>query len=221
MGLRARSVVFWPGITMDVERRRQSCSDCVKNAPFQPSLQTRPLTPPSTPFEQTYANFFDNVGQHYLVVGCLISCLRNYFSRFGVVADCDVKKTIFLRAVTSWQQTSWQQSSKQLWSVDRAYSSRLNGRWGDVKKTIFLRAVTSWQQTSWQQSSEQASWQQSSEQLRSVDRAYSSRLEVQQMRWRKENDILTCSDELTASELTAIIDSSRRVDVVRTVDTCR
>ena len=103
MGLRARSIVFWPGITMDIKRRRQSCSDCVKNAPSQPSLQTPPSTPPAIPFEETYADFFDCVDQHYLVVGDklsswsevpkgsqqtgsndLISCLRNYFSRFGV-----------------------------------------------------------------------------------------------------------------------------------------
>jgi len=60
------------------------------------------------PFEQTYADYFDCAGQHYLVVGdklswwnevfqfqapkgspqagsnCLISCLHNYLSRFGV-----------------------------------------------------------------------------------------------------------------------------------------
>jgi len=106
MGLRARSIIFWPGMTKDIERRRQSCSDCTKNAPSQSSLPTPPAIPPSTPFEQTYADYFDCAGQHYLVVGdrlsgwCdvfqapkgspqagsngLISCLRNYFSRFGV-----------------------------------------------------------------------------------------------------------------------------------------
>ena len=68
MGLRARSIIFWPGITTDIERRRQSCSDCAKNAPSQPPLPTPPSTPPATPFEQAYDDFFDCVGQHYLVL---------------------------------------------------------------------------------------------------------------------------------------------------------
>ncbi|XP_066924129.1 uncharacterized protein [Clytia hemisphaerica] len=106
MGLRARSIVFWPGMTYDIEHRRQACQECIRNAPSQPSLPTSPASPPTTPFEQSYADFFDCVGQHYLVVGDrlsgwsdvfqapkgspqagsegLITCLRNYFARFGV-----------------------------------------------------------------------------------------------------------------------------------------
>ena len=38
MSLRARSIVFWPGMTNDIERRRLSCAECIKNAPSQPSL---------------------------------------------------------------------------------------------------------------------------------------------------------------------------------------
>ena len=106
MGLRARSTVFWPGMTYDTEQRRLSCQECIRNAPSQPSLPTQPGPPPTTPFELAYADFFDCVGQHYLVVGDrlsgwsdvfqapkgspqagsdgLITCLRNYFARFGV-----------------------------------------------------------------------------------------------------------------------------------------
>lgn len=106
MSLRARATVFWPGMTEDIEQRRQSCSDCIKNAPSQPRLPSEVSNPPATPFEQTYADYFECVGQHYLVVGDrlsgwtdvfrspkgspqagsegLICCLRNYFARFGV-----------------------------------------------------------------------------------------------------------------------------------------
>ena len=106
MSLRARSIKFWPGMTNDIERRRLSCAECIKNAPSQPSLPTPTASPPTTPFEQTYADFFDCARQHYLVVGDrlsgwsdvfqapkgspqagsegLVTCLRNYFSRFGV-----------------------------------------------------------------------------------------------------------------------------------------
>jgi len=100
MGLRAWSIIFWQGMTNDIERRQQSCSS--------------PSIPPSTLFEQTYANYFDCAGQHYLVVGdrlsewsemfqapkgspqpesnVLISCLRNYSSRFGVPDELSSKR---------------------------------------------------------------------------------------------------------------------------------
>ena len=106
MGARARSIVFWPGMTDDMNRTRASCRECITNAPSQPSLPPTLSVPPSTPFEKIFADFFDCAGQHYLVIGdrlsgwCdvftlphgssqsgsagLISCLRNYFSRFGV-----------------------------------------------------------------------------------------------------------------------------------------
>ena len=106
MGLRARSIVFWPGMTADIENRRRSCLNCNKNAPSHPPLPASLSTPPTTPFEQTFADYFDCAGQHYLIVGdrlsgwCdvfqspkgtpqagsegLVTCLRNYFSRFGV-----------------------------------------------------------------------------------------------------------------------------------------
>lgn len=106
MGNRARSIIFWPGMTNDIETVRQRCTDCIKNAPSQATLPSAPASTPSTPFEMVYADYFDCAAQHYLVVGdrlsgwCdvfksphgspqagsagLITCLRNYFSRFGV-----------------------------------------------------------------------------------------------------------------------------------------
>ena len=106
MSLRARLIVFWPGMTNDIEQHRRSCMVCVKNAPSQPPVPTSPASPPATPFEQTFADFFECFGQHYLVIGDrlsgwsdvfqspkgtpqagsegLITCLRNFFSRFGV-----------------------------------------------------------------------------------------------------------------------------------------
>ena len=106
MGLRARLVVVWSGMTYDIERRRQSCLDYAKKTPSQLSLPTVPSTRPTTPLEQIYADFFDCTGQHYLVVGDklsgwsdifrslqgspqaesegLIHCLYNCFSCFGV-----------------------------------------------------------------------------------------------------------------------------------------
>ena len=106
MEVRARAIVFWPGITADIHAVRAACADCNKNAPSQPSMPATPSSPPSTPFESIYADFFDFAGRHYLAVGdrlsgwtevfaCpsgssqagaegLIGCLRKLFGTFGV-----------------------------------------------------------------------------------------------------------------------------------------
>ena len=61
MGLRARSIVFWPGITEDIEKVRANCRDCNRNAPSQAHVPSKHTNPPSTPFEQIYADFFSSV----------------------------------------------------------------------------------------------------------------------------------------------------------------
>lgn len=106
MELRAQSIVFWPGITNDIQKIRSKCRDCNRNAPSQAPLPSEPAIPPSTPFEQIFADFFDFGGHHYLIVGDrlsgwpeifstptgspqagargLMACLRKFFSTFGV-----------------------------------------------------------------------------------------------------------------------------------------
>ena len=106
MELRAQSIVFWPGMTKDIHQIRAKCTDCNTNAPSQAQLPSNPASPPSTPFEMIFADFFDFGGHHYLVVGDrlsgwpevystpagsahagargLITCLRSLFATFGV-----------------------------------------------------------------------------------------------------------------------------------------
>ena len=106
MQMRAQSIVFLPRMTRDIENKRKSCSDCNRNAPSQAILPTDPAQPPSSPFENIYADFFDFGGYHYLVAGDrlsgfseifqtpsgtpnsgsvgLIKCLRKWFGTFGV-----------------------------------------------------------------------------------------------------------------------------------------
>ena len=106
MQSRAQSIVFWPGMTLDIQDIRSRCRECNRNAPSQAPTLSEPATPPLTPFEQIFADFFEFAGHHYLVAGDrlsgwseifstpsgtawagargLIGCLRSMFSTFGV-----------------------------------------------------------------------------------------------------------------------------------------
>ena len=103
---RAQSVVYWPGITEDIQRARSSCRACCRNAPSQAALPAIPPECPETPFEAVFADFFEESGHHYLVAGDrlsgwvevysspvgsakagakgLIAQLRTMFTTFGV-----------------------------------------------------------------------------------------------------------------------------------------
>ena len=103
---RAQQIVFWPGITQDIESIRANCQSCNRNSPSQSSLPQEASDPPTNPFEKIFADFFQFAGNNFLVVGDrlsgwseifstpsgtsqagsrgLIKCLRDLFSRFGV-----------------------------------------------------------------------------------------------------------------------------------------
>ena len=106
MESRAQALVFWPGISYDIQRTREECYVCNKNAPTQAAQPTEYRNPPSAPFEQVFADFFLFAGHHYLVIGDrlsgwseiysapsgtayagakgLVQCLRLFFRTFGV-----------------------------------------------------------------------------------------------------------------------------------------
>ena len=73
MEQRARAIVYWPGISKDIRETREGCADCNRNAPSQAATPPLPSTPPLSPFEAVFANFFDYRGCHYLVVGDRLS----------------------------------------------------------------------------------------------------------------------------------------------------
>lgn len=81
---RSRTVVYWPGITEDIERTRNNCRICCKNAPSQASLPASTTEIPVTPFEAVFADFFVEKGYHYLVAGDRLSgWVEVYSSRVG------------------------------------------------------------------------------------------------------------------------------------------
>ena len=73
MEQRARAIVYWPGMSKDIQNIREGCADCNRNAPSQAATPPLPSTPPSTPFEAVFADFFDYGGHHYLVAGDRLS----------------------------------------------------------------------------------------------------------------------------------------------------
>ena len=103
---RARSIVFWPGMTNDIRAVREHFSACNRSAPSQAAMPANPSPVPSTPFESILADFFDFGGCNYLVAGDrlsgwveifkaphgtaqagaqgLIAALRALFATFGV-----------------------------------------------------------------------------------------------------------------------------------------
>ena len=80
MEQRARAIAYWPGMSKDIRNTRDSCTDCIRNAPSQAATPPIPSSPPSTPFEAVFADFFVHAGQHYLVVGDRLSGWTEVFS---------------------------------------------------------------------------------------------------------------------------------------------
>lgn len=73
MTARAKAVVFWPGITSQIQKTRDQCYSCNRNAPSHARMP--PIAPiiPSSPFEAVFADFFNFKGRHYIVLGDRLS----------------------------------------------------------------------------------------------------------------------------------------------------
>jgi hypothetical protein len=147
MELRAQAIVFWPGMSYDIQRVRQECHHCNRNAPSQAAMPTEPASVPLTPFEKIFADYFEFGGRHYLVVGDrlsgwsevyltpsgsehagskgLIKCLRSFFSTFGVPQEISSDGgPEFVADVTKKFFAQWDIHHR----VSAAYHPQSNGR---------------------------------------------------------------------------------------------
>ena len=134
-------------MTFDIQEIRSKCSECNRNAPSNAPTPSVPATPPLTPFEQIFADFFEFGGHHYLVVGdrlsgwseifstpsgssCsgahgLIKCLRSLFSVFGVPEELSSDGgPEFTSSVTKEFLTKWNVRHR----ISSAYHPQSNGQ---------------------------------------------------------------------------------------------
>ena len=164
MQLRAQSIVFWPGMSRDIAQKRATCDDCNRNAPSQPSVPSEPAIPPSVPFQQIVADFFDFGGHHYLVAADrlsafsevfytptgtsragargLIICLRKWFQTFGVPEQLSSDGGPEFTADTTQEfLRKWGVSHR----ISSAYHPQSNGRAEVAVKTVkrLMRSNTS------------------------------------------------------------------------------
>ena len=147
MESRARSIVFWPGMSQDIRNVREACQQCCRNAPSQAA--TPAVTPkvPSTPFECIVADYFESHGHNYLVVAdrlsgwveifesrsgsstssakVLIAHLRSFFRVFGVPEElASDGGPQFKAAVTEEFLAKWNIHHR----LSSAYFPQSNGR---------------------------------------------------------------------------------------------
>ena len=57
MHARTQQIVFWPGITQDIESIREKSRSFNQNFPSQPSLPQKLSDTPTSPFEKIFADF--------------------------------------------------------------------------------------------------------------------------------------------------------------------
>lgn len=65
---RARRLVFWPGMSSDIEQRARTCSVCRKYAYSQPSEPLLLQPTPDRPWHRVGIDLFTFAGDHYVVV---------------------------------------------------------------------------------------------------------------------------------------------------------
>ena len=67
---RAKEVLFWPGMSVDIEQMITNCSVCADYGKKQPSEPLKPTIPPSLPWKKIGTDLFEFRGEHYLISVC-------------------------------------------------------------------------------------------------------------------------------------------------------
>ena len=125
---RVEESVFWPGITPDIIKTRNTCMTCIKEAPSQPA--GAPIAPPTPafPFQYIVADYCSVGGRNFLVIGdrfsgwlsiyeagegaydakSLVKQLRDWCQMFNIPEEIStdggpqMTSSIFQEALKSW-----------------------------------------------------------------------------------------------------------------------
>ena len=81
MALRAGDTVWWPGIRGALERVREGCGQCWRNAPSQPMTPPVAIRQPDYPFQLIATDYFAYGGKVHLVI-------VDRYSGWQVVTQC-------------------------------------------------------------------------------------------------------------------------------------
>ena len=68
MTARAKSCIFWPGITGDIKATRENCMMCNRCAPSNPDAPPKEPTVPKYPFQAICADYFSYKGVNYVII---------------------------------------------------------------------------------------------------------------------------------------------------------
>ena len=115
---RASQSVWWPGMSGDIQRRREACRGCDAVAPSQPAAPPHPLPQPEYPFQMLTSDYFAHAGSSYFIINCrysnflsvyngtpnsedFIQVLREYFTNWGIADELATDEgTVFTSAAT-------------------------------------------------------------------------------------------------------------------------
>ena len=88
---RAREVLFWAGMSVEIEQMVTNCSVCADYAKKQPCEPLKPSVPPSLPWKKIGTDIVEFCGEHYLLSVCyrskFIEVTKPEFLRSGAVIE--------------------------------------------------------------------------------------------------------------------------------------
>ena len=90
---RARELLFWPGMSVEIEQMVNNCSVCAEYAGNQPSDPPKPSVPPSLPGKKIGTDLIEFRGEHYFLSVCYRSKLIEVSKKWN--CDRRVKKAIW------------------------------------------------------------------------------------------------------------------------------
>ena len=98
---RAQATVFWPGMTLDLENARKSCSSCNRNSPSQTKLPPTAPQVPNLPFQMVFADYCSLKGKSFLVLGDRLSGwtevlrVKDSYTGSGSKGLCEAFRRVF------------------------------------------------------------------------------------------------------------------------------